>query len=82
MFLSICVIQLKSVYERQRDAASCRNGSVVGTVASGTFDTIPEAFNDEAMSRASIFRWQKAFKQGRQNMEGIERGRRPPTSRH
>ncbi|GFR33237.1 HTH_48 domain-containing protein [Trichonephila clavata] len=43
-------------------------------------DMIREVFNDEAMSRASIFRWHNVFKEGRQNVEDIERDGRPSTS--
>ena len=48
--------------------------------ASETFDIISEIFNDEATSRASIFCWHKAFKEGRQNVEEIEREAKPSKS--
>ncbi|KFM71884.1 hypothetical protein X975_12733, partial [Stegodyphus mimosarum] len=41
---------------------------------------IREAFNDEALARVSVFRWHKAFKEGRENVEDIEREGRPSTS--
>ncbi|GFQ73927.1 hypothetical protein TNCT_659041 [Trichonephila clavata] len=40
--------------------------------ASEAFYIIREAFNDEAMSKTSIFRWHKTFKEGRENVEDIE----------
>ncbi|GFR21756.1 protein GVQW3 [Trichonephila clavata] len=48
--------------------------------ATQTFDMMREAFNDEAISKTSIFRWHKAFKEGKQNVEDIEREGRPSTS--
>ncbi|GFQ76766.1 histone-lysine N-methyltransferase SETMAR [Trichonephila clavata] len=36
-----------------------------------TFDMVREDFSDKAMSRASIFGWQKACKEVRQNVKGI-----------
>ncbi|KFM66946.1 hypothetical protein X975_26615, partial [Stegodyphus mimosarum] len=48
--------------------------------ASETFGMIREAFNDEALAKASVFRWHKTFKEGRQNVEDIEREGRPSMS--
>ncbi|GFU57063.1 HTH_48 domain-containing protein [Trichonephila clavipes] len=48
--------------------------------ASKTFDMIREAFNDESIPGASIFRWHTTFKEGRKNVEDIERERRLSTS--
>ncbi|KFM62221.1 hypothetical protein X975_23124, partial [Stegodyphus mimosarum] len=41
--------------------------------ASETFDMIREAFNDDALTRVSVFRWHKTFKDSRQNVEDTER---------
>ncbi|GFQ97006.1 histone-lysine N-methyltransferase SETMAR [Trichonephila clavata] len=42
--------------------------------ASENFEMVREVFNDEAISRASIFHWHKAFKKDMLNVEDIELG--------
>ena len=51
------------------------NKSATGTVASLT-----EAYGDVTLSRTMVFKWHKAFKEGRENFEDGLRSRRPISS--
>lgn len=42
---------------------------------------ITEAYKEDALSRAQVFRWFNEFKNGRESVEDMERSGRPSTSR-
>jgi len=45
--------------------------------ATETFDCLTEAYGDTTLSRTMVFKWHKAFKEGRENVEDNPRsGRR------
>ena len=45
--------------------------------ATETFDSLTEAYGDATLSRTMVFKWHKAFKEGRENVEDDPRsGRR------
>ena len=41
---------------------------------------IEEAYRDEALSKAQVFRWLSEFWNGRESVEDLERGGRPSTA--
>ena len=53
----------------------------LGKTASETFVMIREAYKEDALSRAQVFRWFHEFKNGRESVEDMERSGRPSTSR-
>ncbi|UYV75854.1 hypothetical protein LAZ67_13001562, partial [Cordylochernes scorpioides] len=53
----------------------------LGKIASETFAMITEAYKEDALSRAHVFRWFNEFKNGRESVEDMERSGRPSTSR-
>ncbi|UYV69219.1 hypothetical protein LAZ67_6002863 [Cordylochernes scorpioides] len=53
----------------------------LGKTASETLAMITEAYKEDALSRAQVFRWFNEFKNGRESVEDMERSGRPSTSR-
>ncbi|UYV71021.1 hypothetical protein LAZ67_8001448 [Cordylochernes scorpioides] len=53
----------------------------LGKNASETFAMITEAYKEDTLSRAQVFRWFNEFKNGRESVEDMERSGRPSTSR-
>lgn len=53
----------------------------LGKTASETFAMITEAYKEDSLSRAQVFRWFNEFKNGRESVEDMERSGRPSTSR-
>jgi hypothetical protein len=47
--------------------------------ATETFEKLKRAYGDEVLSIAQVFRWHKAFKEGRENVEDEHRSGRPST---
>jgi len=45
-----------------------------------TFDSLTEAYGDATLSRTMVFKWHKAFKEGRENVEDDPRSGRPTSS--
>ncbi|XP_011859284.1 PREDICTED: putative uncharacterized protein FLJ37770 [Vollenhovia emeryi] len=52
----------------------------LGKTASETLALVKEAYKDDALSRAHVFRWFSEFKNGRETVEDMERSGRPSTS--
>jgi hypothetical protein len=48
--------------------------------ATETFVSLTEASGDETLSRTTVFKWHKAFKEGRENVEDDARFGRPVSS--
>lgn len=48
--------------------------------ATETFASLTEAYGDATLSRTMVFRWHKAFKEGRENVEDDPRSGRPISS--
>jgi hypothetical protein len=48
--------------------------------ATETFASLTEAYGDAALSRTMVFRWHKAFKEGREKVEDDPRSGRPISS--
>ena len=48
--------------------------------ATETFASLTEAYGDVTLSRTMVFKWHKAFKEGRENVEDDPRSGRPITS--
>jgi len=48
--------------------------------ASETLPLIKEAYKDESLSKAQVFRWHSEFLNGRESVEDLERGGRPSTA--
>jgi len=48
--------------------------------ATETFASLTEAYGDATPSRTIVFKWQKAFKEGRENVENDPRSGRPISS--
>ena len=48
--------------------------------ATETFDSLTEAYGDATLSRTMVFKWHKAFKEGRENVEDDPRSGRPISS--
>ena len=48
--------------------------------ATETFASLTETYGDAALSRTVVFKWHKAFKEGRENVEADPRSGRPISS--
>ena len=48
--------------------------------ATETFDSLTEAYGDATLSRTMVFKWRKAFKEGRENVEDDPRSGKPISS--
>ena len=48
--------------------------------ATETIAMLEKAYGEDSLSRAEVFRWHKAFREGRENAEDEERSRRPTTA--
>jgi len=48
--------------------------------ATETFASLTEAYGDATLSRTMVFKWHKAFKEGRENVEDDPRSGRPVSS--
>jgi transposase len=48
--------------------------------ATETFASLTEAYGDAILSRTMVFKWHKAFKEGRENVEDDPRSGRPISS--
>ena len=51
----------------------------LGKTATQTLSLIKEAYKDEALSKAQVFRWHSEFRNGRESVEDLERAGRPTT---
>ncbi|GFX02320.1 HTH_48 domain-containing protein [Trichonephila clavipes] len=49
--------------------------------ATATFAKLQQAYGDSVLSRAQVFRWFKAFSEGRESIEDEPRGGRPSVSK-
>jgi len=50
--------------------------------ATETFASSTEAYGDGTLSRTMVFKWHKAFKEGRENVEDDPRSGRPISSKN
>jgi len=50
--------------------------------ATKTFASLTEAYGDATLSRTMFFKWHKAYKEGRENVEDDPRSGRPNSSRN
>jgi methylthioribose-1-phosphate isomerase len=50
-------------------------------LATGTFEMLKSAYDEECLSRTSVFEWHKSFKEGWESLQDDERKGRPSTSR-
>jgi len=50
--------------------------------ATETFASLTETYGDATLSRTMVFKWHKAFKEGRENVENNPRSGRPNSSRN
>ena len=48
--------------------------------ATETFASLTQAYGDTTLSRTMVFKWHKAFKEGRENVEDEPRSGRPMSS--
>ena len=48
--------------------------------ATETFASLTEAYGDATLSKTMVFKWHKAFKEGRENVENDSRSGRPVSS--
>ena len=48
--------------------------------ATETFASLTQAYGDATLSRTMVFKWRKAFKEGRENVEDDPRSGRPISS--
>ena len=49
-------------------------------ICTETFASLTEAYGDATLSRTMVFKWHKAFKEGRKNVEDDTRSGRPISS--
>ncbi|XP_026829836.1 protein GVQW3-like [Ooceraea biroi] len=54
----------------------------LGYNATKTLTKLQQAYSDAALSRAQVFKWFKAFSEGRESVEDESRSGRPSTSRN
>ena len=50
--------------------------------ATETFASLTEVYGDVTLSRTMVFKWHKAFKEGRESVEGDPRSGRPISSKN
>jgi len=74
-----CQCRKMDVQEEQRVAIKfcCK----VDFSATKTVELIQKGYDDAALSRTTIFEWQKRFREGRGSVKDDERSGRPTTSR-
>ncbi|GFU63265.1 protein GVQW3 [Trichonephila clavipes] len=53
----------------------------LGHNATETYAKLQQAYGDSVLSRAQVFRWFKAFSEGRESIEDEPRSRRPSVSK-
>ena len=53
----------------------------LGKSATETYDLLKKVYGDECLSRTQVFEWFKSFKGGREEIGGVQRPRRPSTSK-
>jgi hypothetical protein len=53
----------------------------LGKSGSKTLQLLSTAYEDAILSSAQVFRWHKAFKDGRESVEDEQRAGRPSTAR-
>jgi transposase len=54
----------------------------LGKTLTETYKMLQTVYGDEALSRSSVFEWFKRFKDGREDLQGDPKSRRPSTSRN
>jgi len=65
--------------DRQKFEQSCAIKSCVkfGESATVTYEKLRRAYGEHSLSRAQVFRWQKSFLEGREQVEVEPRAGRP-----
>ena len=53
----------------------------LGETGIETFDKLKQAYGEHVLSSSQIFKWVKAFSEGRESIKGEARSRRPLTSK-
>ena len=53
----------------------------LGETGIETFNKLKEAYGEHALSRSQVFKWFKAFSDGRESIKDEPRSRRPSTSK-
>ena len=78
---SFCVLsraEMQRSLEQRYAIEFCAKPGKSGT---GTLQLLRTAYGDAVLCSAQVFRWHKAFKSGRESVEGEQRAGRPSTSK-
>ena len=69
--------------DRQKSEQSCANKFCVklGESVTVIYEKLQRAYGEHSLSRAQVFRWQKSFLEGREQVEDEPHAGRPSTSK-
>jgi len=77
MFSNLVTFAMQEDIEQQYAIKFCVE---LNKSATETFASLTEAYGDATLSRTMVYKWHKAFKEGRENFEDDPRSGRPVSS--
>jgi len=78
VFSNLVTFAMQEIIEQRYASKFCVK---LNKSATETFSSLAEAYGDATLSRTMLFKWHKAFKEGRENVQDDPRsGRRPISS--
>ena len=80
MFL--CLVTGENAEETEAAFYAIKFCAKLGKSGSETLQLLRTAYGDAVVSSAQVFRWHKAFKNGRESVEDEQRAGRPSTARN
>jgi len=79
---NFCVLSLAKMQRSLEQRYAIEFCAKLGKSGSETLQLLRTAYGDPGLSSAQVFRWHKAFKDGRESTEDEECAGRPSTSRN
>jgi len=78
---SFCVLSREKMQRSLEQRYAIKFCVKLGKPGSETLQLLRKAYGDAVLSSSQVFRWHKAFKDGRESVEDEQRAGRPSTSR-